>query len=160
MSSHIVIPATRSHILAMSTMLRAGDAAEIEAAGITPRRALWRSWRGSLVARAALVDGELAALWGVGGCPLGAVGQPWLLTAPPVERAKVAFLREARREVAQMLVLFPRLAGYVDARYEGAIWLLGAVGFTVGPSQPFGPHGAPFREYSTVRHMVETRKTA
>lgn len=103
------------------------------------------------MSRAALIDGEVGAMWGLGGAPLGRVGQPWLLTGTAVERARIAFLREGRREVARMLVFFPELRGMVDARYARAIRFLGALGFDVGPEQPWGARGAAFREYRAVR---------
>ena len=151
MSTHEVLPCAPEHLLALAENLRAGDRAEIEAAGITPQRALWRSYRTSIIARTGFIDGEVAACWGCGGSPLGRAGQPWLLTGPACERAKVTFVRVARFETARMLRLFPELRGMVDARYSRAIRLLEALGFTVGPEQPWGPLGAMFREYVLVR---------
>lgn len=148
---HIILPAEPRHIEALATRLRDGDAAELQCAGLLPTRALWRSWRGSLISRVALVDGEIAAAWGMGGSPFGRIGRPWLLTAPPVERAKIAFLRESRHEVALMLAVCPELRGVVDAAYGRAVRFLGALGFTLGPEFPYGPHEAPFREYRISR---------
>ena len=50
-----------------------------------------------------------------------------------------------------MLAICPELRGYVDARYDGALRLLLALGFDLSAEFPFGPHGAPFREYSMRR---------
>lgn len=147
----LIIGSAPEHVEAMAARLRRADEEEIEAAGLGPRNALWRSYRGSAYAKTAFVGGEAAAMWGMGGCPLGKVGRPWLLTAPAVERAKIAFLREARAEVAMMLSICPELRGYVDAKYSGAIRLLEAIGFMVGPEFPFGPHQAPFRQYTAIR---------
>ena len=123
------------------------DAAEIEITGDGTRQALWRSYRKSIIARTVFIDGEIAAMWGMGGCVLGRIGRPWLLTAPPVERVKVSFLREARAGIATMLSICPELRGYVDAHYTRAIRLLEALRFEIGDEFPFGPNLAPFREY-------------
>lgn len=149
--THAILPAERAHIAALTGRLRAGDAAELQAAGIPPGRALWRSYRASVFSRVALVDGEIAAAWGMGGSPFGRIGRPWLLTAPPVERAPLAVLRVGRQEVALMLAVCPELRGVVDAAYGRAIRFLVALGFGIGPEFPFGPHEAPFREYRLSR---------
>jgi hypothetical protein len=142
-----IVPAEPRHISHLGKRLRAEDRAELQAMGIGCCKALWQSYRHSIFSRVALVDGELAAAWGMAGCPLGRVGQPWLLTAEPVERAKVAFVREAREEVAKMLSICPSLYGYVDARYRKAIRLLEMLGFEVDEPFPYGTQGASFRRY-------------
>jgi hypothetical protein len=151
-ANYLILPTTKAHLGVLAEKLRAGDAAEIEAAGISPRRALWRSWRNSVLASTMVVDGEIAAVGGVGGCPLGRVGELWLLTAPPIERAKIAFLAEARSAVRVMLTIFPELRGRVSADYHKAVRLLEVLGFTVGEPFAFGPSRTLFREYRMVRH--------
>ena len=149
--SYSIEPAKPAHVSAMSDALRAGDAAEIEAAGFRPGQALWRSYRGSLFARTGFVGGQIAAMWGMGGCPLGSIGRPWLLTAPPVENIKVSFVRVGRAEIGLMLAICPELRGYVDARYHRAIRFLEVLGFSVGEPFPLGAQRAPFREYRMKR---------
>lgn len=145
-------PAQHAHIGALARVMRAADVAEVQAAGLTPYAALRRSYRGSTLAKTAFVGGEIAAMWGLDGSPLQKVGRPWILTAPPVERVKVSFLRIARVEVAMMLAVCPELRGYVDAQYHGALRLLSAVGFDLGEEFPFGPNGMPFRQYAMRRY--------
>lgn len=155
MSSHNginIVPTAIDHIRSIAGQLRAGDAAELRAVGVPPFKSLWRSYRGSTIAKTAFVDGEIAAIWGLDGSPLKRIGRPWLLTAPPVERVKVSFLRIARTEVAMMLALCPELRGYVDGRYDMALRLLLALGFELSAEFPFGPTGAPFRQYTMRRH--------
>ena len=62
-----IIDCQPCHIRALTNALRAEDAAELAALGAAPRREVWRSYRASVVSRAALVDGEIAAVWGVFG---------------------------------------------------------------------------------------------
>mgnify|MGYP001587154290 CR=1 FL=1 len=149
--SHRIVPAEPSHVRTLALNLRAGDAAEIEAAGMTAREALWRSYRTATRARTAFVGDEIAAMWGIAGCPLGRIGKPWLLTAPPIEHAKLAILREGRYEVLEMLSIFSELRGYVDGRYHRALRLLDALGFSLSAEFPFGPFGVGFRIYSMRR---------
>lgn len=143
--------ATRSHILELRERLRAGDAAEVEAAGMSAATALWRSFRIASFARAAVVDGEVAAMWGMGGGPFARIGRPWLLTAPPVERIRKTLIREGRAQVQLMLAICPELRGYVDSRYGGAIRFLEATGFSISREFPFGVHRMPFREFQIRR---------
>lgn len=149
--SYRIVPTEPAHIRALAFNLRAGDAAEIEAAGMTSQQALWRSFRSATRARTAFVGDEIAAAWGVGGCPLGKTGRPWLLTAPPIEHVKIALVREARYEVLEMLSIFSELRGYVDGRYHRALRLLDALGFSLSAEFPFGPFGVGFRIYSMRR---------
>jgi len=147
-----ILPAARGHVMDLAGRLRDADRSEIEVAGLGAHAALWHSWRGSLFARVALVDGELAAMWGLSGTMFANKARPWLLTAPAIERARMAFLRISRNEVAFMLSLCPSLFGFVDARYAGAQRLLRAVGFDLSEPFAFGPHGAPFRQYTMQRN--------
>lgn len=106
------------------------------------------SFRGSLMPpRAAAIDGEVAAMWGLGGDILSDTGEPWLMTAPPVERAPVSFLRVARAELAAMLAIKPRLENYVAADYRKAVRLLEKLGFALEAPQPIGPKRALFRKF-------------
>lgn len=139
------------HIRALSRSMRAEDRAEIEILGAMPRRELWRSFRTSLVARAALVDGEIAAAWGVCGPLFAPVGVAWLLTAPPVERVPLACVRVGRQETREMLAFFPTIANRVHAPYERAVRFMRLLGFDVGEPEPFGPQGAPFRLVTMTR---------
>lgn len=140
-----------SHVAALGVNLRAGDLSEVQAAGMTGQRALFRSWRQAYYSATALVDGEVAAIWGVGGSPMGRIGRPWLLTSPAVEKARFAILRVGRGEVGKMLGIYPEMRGFVDSRYEGALGLLRLLGFDLSDPMPFGPNQAPFCQYSIRR---------
>jgi hypothetical protein len=146
-----IVPSISTHIAALATSLRREDVAELEAAGLTAQQALARSCERSYLARTAFVDGEVGAMWGLGGSPLAKVGRPWLLTGAPVEGVKVSFLRIARAELTMMLACHAELRGYVDARYARALRLLLVLGFGLSDEFPFGPRGMPFRQYSMRR---------
>lgn len=137
------------HLRTLARTLRAEDGAELAAMGTgSPQAILWRCWRTSVLRRAALVDGEVAAAWGVTGSMMGGTGIPWLLTSPAVERVPVAFVREGRRELAEMRALYPDLCNYVHAPYKKAIRFLALLGFTIDPPEPILPTGAYFCRFS------------
>lgn len=143
-----IVPATEAHARELAGRLRAADRAEIMAAGIRPGRTVLSSWRHAVVRKAALVDGDVAALWGVTGMVLGGVGTPWLLTAPPCEMVSaLTFARIYRAEAVSMLGLFGLLENYVDSTYYGAVRMLVIAGFKLDDPAPFGRFGALFRRF-------------
>lgn len=144
-----LVEARAAHVRALLPRLRADDRNEIEAAGITCKRALWLSWRGSHFRTAALVDGEIAAIWGCGGGLLDLVGRPWLLTAPVCESVPVAFVKIGRAQSRRMLDVHEVLRGIVYTRYWRAVRTLALWGFRVGPKVLF--NDAEFLEYTMAR---------
>jgi hypothetical protein len=148
----LIRPAAIADVYALAATLRPGDRAEIAAIGRDPRTVLRASFRSSLTpVKVALFDGQIAAMWGLGGDILSDTGWPWLMTAPPIERIAVSFLKIAKAEVAAMLAFKPRLEGHVDARYAKAVRLLEVLGFAIDPPMPVGPGRALFRPFSIER---------
>lgn len=147
MTSYEIIEATPAHIMALKERLRDDDRAELQCAGTTAAKALWRSYRASIVRRTVIVDEVVAAVGGCGGSVLAGIGEPWLLTAPEIERIPVSFVKEGRAEVAKLLGLFPRLENIVVARYARACRFLTVLGFQLDEARPMGPQGAMFRRF-------------
>jgi hypothetical protein len=152
-----IIPATNAHVYTLAATLRRDDAAELEAAGFHVKHGVRRTFRAALMRWSILVDDQLAGMFGMGGDALGDVGTPWLLTAPPIERIPVSFVREGRNAVRQMLRAKPILVNYVDARYTRACRFVEVLGFALEPPAPFGPKGALFRRFET-RRSWQTRR--
>ena len=144
-----IIPATSAHADYLRDNLRSGDRLEVTCLGFSPAEALRASLAGSIFARTGISDGRIAAMWGVGGSPLGGVGEPWLLTTAEVERIPIPMVRVARREVGAMLGLFPELVNYVHAEYRQACRFLEVVGFRLGPAFPFA--GSRWHEFRMER---------
>lgn len=143
-----ITPTTPAHVRQLGAVLRPGDRREIEIYGFPTNKALWRSYKGSILRRTALVAGEVAAIWGVGGVPLGEQGRPWLMTSAAVEQVSpLRFARIYQEEVLRMLALFPHLVNYVDAAYTKAVRLLDIIGFQIGEPEPIGPNNAVFRKF-------------
>lgn len=144
-----IIPSEPKHIRMMAEFLRDADKREIEAIGLSAYQGVRRSVRGSLIAKAIFVDGELAALFGVGGNILGDIGEPWLVTSPACEKVSpLLFVKVYQKEVLKMLRLFPCLANYVDASYSKAIKLLENSGFKVDEPEELGNNKAFYRKFS------------
>lgn len=127
MARYEIIEARYEHIQPLALNLRYADVAEIHEAGFSTVRAIGGSFRRSLYRRTAFVNGEIAAMWGVGG--VLTIGEAWLLTTPAIEKAPWAFAREGKHEVANMLKLFYRLQLMVHCDYTAAIRLASLWGF-------------------------------
>lgn len=140
----IVVPTTPDHIRKIADKLRSDDRREVLAIG-HPNRVLWRSYKRSIMTKTAFIDGKIAAIWGVGGSPLGNIGEPWLLTTKAVNRiSPLAFVRIYQKEVIKMMRVFPKLVNYVDFKYNKAIRLLDIIGFKMGDPEIMGVNGELF----------------
>lgn len=146
------VPCTLEHLNALSDTARLLDREEMEAQGKGVRAVLRASIKGSLWCRTYLVDGEVAAMMGLGGVAMDDLGRPWLLTSSAIEKPlpRVVVI-EAMRAVQLMLDLKPRLENYVLASYEKACRLLGILGFSLDEPRPFGPRQVPFRRFYLSR---------
>lgn len=137
--------------------MRAKDIEEMRALGFAPHAAARACFNDGIMRTSYFVDGEIAAMTGLGtgmhGSLLGNTGFPYLLTANVVERAPVAFLKEAKKAVNKMLLLKPVLAGETLSDYHGAIRLLQALGFEIGAPRSLGVNGEMFSHF----HMERVR---
>ena len=135
-------------IYALADRLRDEDLSEITGLlAKSPREALRTSYRHAILRRTALIDGEIAAMWGLGGAMLSDNGTPWLMTSKLVERVPVTFVKTARAQLGEMLCHRRFLSNYVLATYRGACRLLEVLGFVLDPAVPMGPQGLPFRRF-------------
>lgn len=134
-----IVPSIADHIAGLT--LRAEDAAEVAAFGLTRDEALAGSLARSLWAETYLVDGVPAAIVGLGRSSLvGGHGVPWALTGPACDRHRRLFLAESRRQVARMRDEAAPLVNYVHAGHRRAIRWLGWLGFALEPARPLA-HG-------------------
>lgn len=132
---------------AFAPLLRAPDALEVRrSSGLEVEEVLRRSVESSDGrAEICLFDGEPAAIFGVSRAGLiSNVGVPWLLTAAPVERHPVAFLKIAKSVIEAWSREYPVLLQMVDAEYLGAQRLLSILGFEIHAPVPYGAFGFPF----------------
>ncbi len=151
------VPACLEHAAALAPRLRAEDVAEVLAShGHGPLEALTAALAASELAGALLVDGEVAALYGVAPVRETILGPPvagsiWLLGSDALGRHRREFLRRSRLVVAEALERYPLLFNFVDARYTAALRWAAWLGFEVLPAQPHGVAGLPF-------HRIVMRK--
>lgn len=152
-----VVPATRELAELLAPTMRAEDAAEVLASGgFAPLEALFEGLSRSEVAQALLLEGEVAAIWGVVPLPRRSLLGPqagivWLLTGTAVERHQLAFLRLSRPAVAALLTRYALLTNCVDCRYAVALRWAAWLGFTLSPPAPFGAAGLPFQRITLSR---------
>jgi hypothetical protein len=145
------VPATLAHAAAID--LRTGDRAEIEALGFAPHEGLRLSLERALWADTYLVDGEVAAIAGLGvASMLGRVAVPWLVTGKPVDGHRKAFLWLTRAHLGRMRRGWDLLVNHVHADYAQAVRWLAWLGFEIAPARPFGPRGALFHQ-ATIRGL-------
>lgn len=125
------------HVLELRSTLREEDASEICKFGLPIRKALYRSFRNAIFCRTALVDGKVAACWGLGGVVLGDIGHPWLLTGTVCNAVSpITFARIYKEQVQEMLTHFDILENWVDSGYTKSVRLLKLIGFTLDDPMP------------------------
>lgn len=143
----IVVPSVVRDVYRVAANLRTEDEAEITGLGLNPRDALRTSFRHAILRRTAFVDGEVAAMWGLGGAMLANEGSPWLMTTPVVERVPVTFIKVGRAQLDEMLQHRAFLSNVVAASYKRACRFLEVMGFVLDPPVPLGPNGVLFRRF-------------
>lgn len=102
------------------------------------RKALVYWFRRSIDRRVAFVDGDLAAIWGLDSTFASAVGWVWMMTAPPIEKIPLAFIRTMRRDLCEWSRGGRELRSDVAADYEAAVRTMQLVGFEMGEPRVVG----------------------
>ena len=144
MVEYKIVPAEFSHIAKLCGSLRYDDLAEITCFGLRPFAAVSRSYKRSYYRKSALVEGEIAAMWGLAGSLLG-TSEYWLLTGAAIERIPVSFVKECKKEIVTMLSFSPKIEGVVTASYSRAVRLLEILDFSLSP--PFDVSGVAVRRF-------------
>lgn len=143
-----IVTATLAHVQELGKNMNAEDIAELKALGMKPHRALWRSWRVSVVRKAIIVDGEVAAIWGVVGGILGVSGAVWLLTGPKLRKLHpITIARIYRNEVRELLETYQVIENLVDCGYIGAVRMLKIAGFSFDAPMPIGKYKSSFMRF-------------
>lgn len=146
-----VVPCRLAHLRELANNLRPGDAAEASVTGRPCRHMLMALWKNSLLRRAALVDGKVAAAWGCTAPLMVSEGEPWLFTTPVVERIPVFFFKQTRRELAEMLRGHQALVSNVASDYTQAVKFFRKLGFSIGVEHLLGVPPMAFHEIRMVR---------
>jgi len=144
-------PSIIQDVYELANVLRFDDNLELRNMGAVPVKIMRENFKQGLLRKTYFVEGKIAAMTGICGSALDDVGEPYLFTSSAVEKVPLAFVKEARRSVNEMLEIKSILRGYCAADYTGACRLLEMIGFTLG--EPFQWHstGALFRSFERVR---------
>ncbi len=98
-----IIDAKPWHCGVMARVLRDEHKKVVERAGASAHRLLRECFDQSPFRRAWLIDGELAALGGVMGTIVSPSGTVWLALSQKATRYPIAIIKEARRQLAEIL---------------------------------------------------------
>lgn len=129
-----IVEARAHHMRELAKNLRPEDEDEIRLFS-RPIVVLWRCYVWSLYRRVALIDGRVAAAWGIGGMALGDEGRLWLWTSPEIEKIKITFFKEARNEIHKALAIYPRLVVWTSPAHRKSRNFLSALGFLFEESE-------------------------
>jgi hypothetical protein len=95
-----------------------------------------------------LLDGEPVGAFGVVPSADPAIGAPWMLVSPDVERAPLEFARKGRGFVQRMRQSYGTLVNFESAARKAHLRWLRALGFQIGAEpERFGMAGAPFYRF-------------
>jgi hypothetical protein len=140
-----IVTATVEHADQLARTLRDLDKAELAAFGVEPATGLRQCVQMSLVAQAAIEDGEAFAIWGfTAESLLSDKAAPWMLGGHGLLRNRKLLLLHSRAFTDWTLQLFPRLENVCLAEYEASLRWLRWLGYTIHPPKPMGPLGVPF----------------
>ena len=144
-----IIPATLEHVHAMAGHIRPADTdAAWAALGLSTMVAAERSIELSVFTNAWIVEGRPVCLFGVGAQSfLSDTGIPWVMVTRDIEKHRIAFLRQCRYCLREMLKIFPHLVGWVDVRNRLSIKWIAWMGFTVSEPEPFGEFAVPMHKF-------------
>lgn len=119
------------HLREMAEAMQADSAETAVKMGMTPLKALWSSYRQSVICKSAFIDGKLAAIWGISGNMLSEVGKPWLVLTPETQNYPMRVAFRYKQEINKMLEMFPVLEEWVPEDNEKSIRMLELMGFKV-----------------------------
>lgn len=135
----VIVETTPIHIALMAESMDAKLATTALKLGMSPKKALWVSYRQSIISMTALIDGRVAAMWGIAGTIFSDVGRPWLILSPEVEDHPFRVCFRYRKELNKFQNMFPCLEEYVESSNKKAIRLLELMGFKVSKNEiPLG----------------------
>ena len=139
MSRFEVVEGKAHHAGVVIRRLRAGDLAAMQAVGISRAMAhveLRRLFDASSFRKTWLIDGEVSAIGGVTGALLSGSGYIWLVLTENALRFPLEIIKEARRQIAQMMKTRTELTTTVLTGDETALRFSAFLGFRID-----GAHG-------------------
>lgn len=119
------------HLRIMSDAIQQKSAEIAQRVGYSPLKALWANYRQSLICKSVFINGNLCAIFGAIGVVMGESAAPWIALTPEVEQYPMRVAFRFRRELEEMLKLFPVLEDYIEEENESAIRFMELMGFKV-----------------------------
>lgn len=135
--------------------LRREHASAFALVGLNAHRELRSTVAGSPYRKAAFVDGELVAMWGVMGSMLSPFGFVWLCLTNEAVKYPIAIMREARRQLDLMLEEKVELVTTVLHTDQAAIRFCTALGFHCSHEGLGKPAHSRWSRQNLRRHIQE-----
>lgn len=123
------------HLREMAIAMQSDSAETAIKMGLTPLKALWDSYRRSIICKSAFIDGKLAAIWGVSGSMMSEIGRPWLVLTPETQEYPMQVAFRYRSEINKMLDMFQVLEEYVPESNEKSQRMLELMGFKISKNK-------------------------
>jgi hypothetical protein len=135
--------------------LRTEHQVAFAAVGLNAHRELRSTMAESAYRRAAFLDGRLAALWGVTGSELSPFGFAWLTLTDEAARHPFLVLRQAKRQLDEIMLTKVELATTVLQNDHAALRLCAWLGFHAGHQGPGAPATSRYGR-KTLMEFVRT----
>lgn len=153
MTTFSVIPARPYHCGQMVRLLRVEHQAAIARLGLDSHRELRERFEQSSFRRAWLIDGKLAALGGVTGGKISGTGFLWLAISERARKYPVAIVKEARKQLAEVMEIKRELATTILNGDAAARRLAIYLGFHVADEGPGAIAHSRFARRDLSRHL-------
>lgn len=150
-----IVQAKAIHCGRILRRLRREHAQSFALVGLNAHRELRATLHNSSYAKAALLDGELAAIWGVTGGELSPYGFVWLCLTNAATAYPNIILREARRQLAEIMKTKVELVTTVLRDDEAALRFAIHLGFHAGHEGMGAPAHTPTARANLVRFAKE-----
>lgn len=124
--------------------------------GPNPHYLLRQCMAQSLYRRAAFIDGKLAALWGVTGSIMSPFGYVWLCLTEEAARRPILVLREARRQIEEIMKIKTVLVTDIMGDDVAAIRLATYLGFSASSHGLGAQASSRWSRRSLIRHLNES----
>jgi hypothetical protein len=131
-----IVEAKPWHAGQMTRLLRAEHRDAVVAIGVSAHRELRARFDESYFRRAWLRDGELIGLGGVTGSALSYDGMVWLALAVSAARNPIAMVREARRQIDELMTLKRSLMTVILPSDAASFRFARHLGFVARPDVP------------------------
>lgn len=147
-----MVTATPEHLTELANNMRATDLQEIGClSSREPRLTLQMSADMSSRVETCLIDGAVAAVWGI--APWESYGVPWMLGTPLINDHPKTLIEESKHQLQLMLSEYDHLRQWVDVRNEASVRWLKRLGFTFHDAIPYGTSGELFYPFEIYRDV-------